>query len=131
MVLFFFFQAEDGIRDLTVTGVQTCALPIYERTELRPGEPELGDEERAHGGDGLELVAHRRARDEHDRERDPAVVHVPRRPPLTAGRIEISAPSGTGVARPPLHRLLSVPTKTFTCGRTSPCSVSTRSRMPG
>src|SRR2546430_7306462 len=28
----FFFQAEDGIRDLTVTGVQTCALPIF------PGE---------------------------------------------------------------------------------------------
>src|SRR2546430_16706847 len=28
MLFFFFFQAEDGIRDLTVTGVQTCALPI-------------------------------------------------------------------------------------------------------
>ena len=27
-VLFFFFQAEDGIRDYKVTGVQTCALPI-------------------------------------------------------------------------------------------------------
>src|SRR5206468_5400217 len=27
--LFFFFQAEDGIRDLIVTGVQTCALPIW------------------------------------------------------------------------------------------------------
>src|SRR5690349_23216673 len=27
--VFFFFQAEDGIRDLYVTGVQTCALPIY------------------------------------------------------------------------------------------------------
>src|SRR5260370_6537751 len=27
MVLFFFFQAEDGIRDSSVTGVQTCALP--------------------------------------------------------------------------------------------------------
>src|SRR5216684_5630330 len=26
--LFFFFQAEDGIRDVAVTGVQTCALPI-------------------------------------------------------------------------------------------------------
>src|SRR5206468_7770479 len=26
---FFFFQAEDGIRDLIVTGVQTCALPIW------------------------------------------------------------------------------------------------------
>src|SRR2546421_3959382 len=31
MCFFFFFQAEDGIRDLIVTGVQTCALPIYER----------------------------------------------------------------------------------------------------
>src|SRR5437016_10032978 len=33
---FFFFQAEDGIRDWSVTGVQTCALPIYS----------------GHGGDG-------------------------------------------------------------------------------
>src|SRR2546430_5806048 len=31
LLLFFFFQAEDGIRDLTVTGVQTCALPISAR----------------------------------------------------------------------------------------------------
>src|SRR6266852_8659630 len=31
---FFFFQAEDGIRDATVTGVQTCALPIYARGEI-------------------------------------------------------------------------------------------------
>src|SRR2546430_6876309 len=30
----FFFQAEDGIRDLTVTGVQTCALPIYSAIEI-------------------------------------------------------------------------------------------------
>src|SRR5262249_56556915 len=29
--LFFFFQAEDGIRDWSVTGVQTCALPIFAR----------------------------------------------------------------------------------------------------
>src|SRR5437868_10822606 len=28
-IFFFFFQAEDGIRDRNVTGVQTCALPIY------------------------------------------------------------------------------------------------------
>src|SRR2546429_3221139 len=27
-IFFFFFQAEDGIRDVAVTGVQTCALPI-------------------------------------------------------------------------------------------------------
>src|SRR5215213_3835938 len=31
MCFFFFFQAEDGIRDWSVTGVQTCALPICER----------------------------------------------------------------------------------------------------
>src|SRR2546430_1125392 len=30
-----FFQAEGGIRDLTVTGVQTCALPIFERLEAK------------------------------------------------------------------------------------------------
>src|SRR5712692_10830408 len=30
---FFFFQAEDGIRDGTVTGVKTCALPIWRRIE--------------------------------------------------------------------------------------------------
>src|SRR5205823_11089795 len=29
LCIFFFFQAEDGIRDKLVTGVQTCALPIY------------------------------------------------------------------------------------------------------
>ena len=29
LIFFFFFQAEDGIRDIGVTGVQTCALPIY------------------------------------------------------------------------------------------------------
>src|SRR5256885_6780627 len=31
---FFFFQAEDGIRDYKVTGVQTCALPIYPPSKL-------------------------------------------------------------------------------------------------
>src|SRR2546430_5190461 len=38
--VFFFFQAEDGIRDLTVTGVQTCALPIWRGAEPHhPGAP--------------------------------------------------------------------------------------------
>src|SRR5205085_5895906 len=32
---FFYFQAEDGIRGLTVTGVQTCALPIFHVVEAR------------------------------------------------------------------------------------------------
>src|SRR2546430_12607465 len=37
---FFFFQAEDGIRDLTVTGVQACALPIS-RIALGAGRAQL------------------------------------------------------------------------------------------
>src|SRR2546430_5890481 len=36
--MIFFFQAEDGIRDLTVTGVQTCALPIYYAAALAAAE---------------------------------------------------------------------------------------------
>src|SRR5256885_7202181 len=41
MVLFFFFQAEDGIRDYKVTGVQTCALPIYKGTTPNNAGPTL------------------------------------------------------------------------------------------
>src|SRR5207249_6736680 len=33
---FFFFQAEDGIRDRNVTGVQTCALPIWKSSDTPP-----------------------------------------------------------------------------------------------
>src|SRR5437870_12706452 len=47
-MMFFFFQAEDGIRDGHVTGVQTCALPIYgvpvaqdQRMDAGVFEPEL------------------------------------------------------------------------------------------
>src|SRR2546430_5023307 len=49
---FFFFQAEDGIRDLTVTGVQTCALPIYPFAGSNPAGS--ADVFRAHGGRTLE-----------------------------------------------------------------------------
>src|SRR2546422_6841539 len=37
-VRFFFFQAEDGIRDVAVTGVQTCALPIFVAIEIHAPE---------------------------------------------------------------------------------------------
>src|SRR2546422_8779485 len=42
MVCYFFFQAEDGIRDVAVTGVQTCALPISQSrvAEVRRARPE-------------------------------------------------------------------------------------------
>src|SRR5256886_4103469 len=38
LCVFFFFQAEDGIRDLTVTGVQTCALPIFTAADINSVE---------------------------------------------------------------------------------------------
>src|SRR5256886_10945293 len=50
----FLFQAEDGIRDLTVTGVQTCALPIspaaWPEVHLRRGTHLVGTHERAQRG---------------------------------------------------------------------------------
>src|SRR4030066_277272 len=46
VVVFCFFQAEDGIRDSSVTGVQTCALPI---SSQRPGGRDPGSEDHAPG----------------------------------------------------------------------------------
>src|SRR2546426_9336105 len=52
----FFFQAEDGIRDYKVTGVQTCALPISVRSPLERAVPHRGRVRRgdtaAHGFPG-------------------------------------------------------------------------------
>src|SRR2546430_7511535 len=48
--IFFFFQAEDGIRDLTVTGVQTCALPIYAGWSPNPGPLGSGIDHETIGG---------------------------------------------------------------------------------
>src|SRR5688500_19244247 len=43
--MYFFFQAEDGIRDYKVTGVQTCALPIFAVLQwCRAGRGAGGDE---------------------------------------------------------------------------------------
>src|SRR5947208_10300116 len=55
---FFFFQAEDGIRDDLVTGVQTCALPISTTRTVRPscwqpkarGNPPSSSSPRSPGG---------------------------------------------------------------------------------
>src|SRR5207249_9662678 len=41
----FFFQAEDGIRDRNVTGVQTCALPIYVLKSPTPARIPAAEEE--------------------------------------------------------------------------------------
>src|SRR5690606_39604802 len=70
----FFFQAEDGIRDFHVTGVQTCALPISGGGEMMEDEGE-GDEGAALDGDALVnercTVCHTRDRiDAQDKDED-------------------------------------------------------------
>src|SRR5690606_41012413 len=49
----FFFQAEDGIRDFHVTGVQTCALPIWDFSEFDDARQEAG----AHVTDAVKVKA--------------------------------------------------------------------------
>src|SRR5690606_39772407 len=65
-LFFFFFQAEDGIRDFHVTGVQTCALPICSRASVfhatapRPCgllRPLLGDAREQRADLGLPVAA--------------------------------------------------------------------------
>src|SRR5436309_14251182 len=60
----FFFQAEDGIRDFHVTGVQTCALPIYDGAQpaLDPRDDARRDHAASHAaGAGARLLAEPRA----------------------------------------------------------------------
>src|SRR2546430_8123009 len=64
VLFFFFFQAEDGIRDLTVTGVQTCALPISSlaRSARSPRRrPDRNPGRAADGSGGRRLRAGRSA----------------------------------------------------------------------
>src|SRR6266478_7859439 len=70
---FFFFQAEDGIRDLTVTGVQTCALPISSHRErVRSRDEPLARAVVAEQACDRESEGRRRGADR--RERDPALL---------------------------------------------------------
>src|SRR5438034_6278136 len=64
----FFFQAEDGIRDHCVTGVQTCALPIYSAAIGRSALPIAAESAR--------FCANRAA----DRVREPAALRAEHEP---------------------------------------------------
>src|SRR5256886_11367100 len=83
LLLFFFFQAEDGIRNLTVTGVQTCALPISASLsdDPVPEGPARGSEDAAgragSAGPRLQGAPRRRAA--------PADGREPRHPGATPG----------------------------------------------
>src|SRR3989449_8018409 len=87
--MFFFFQAEDGIRDVAVTGVQTCALPILRRlgpTALarRPCRPRRDDV-----GGGREVDRERAGREADARARSGAA--RARRPARCARRAQHGA----------------------------------------
>src|SRR5438874_7311767 len=76
--IFFFFQAEDGIRDLYVTGVQTCALPISSAPPLANPGPARGGAEGSPQADfrgGRPWRAAAPAPKAHDRPRHEAAAH--------------------------------------------------------
>src|SRR2546429_7949527 len=64
----FFFQAEDGIRDVAVTGVQTCALPISEAQETVRQIEKLGRRATAVGADLGQVSEIKRVFDEAGRQ---------------------------------------------------------------
>src|SRR2546429_4219596 len=77
LVFFFFFQAEDGIRDVAVTGVQTCALPICVAELPRAGVTSSGAGRRErddvrHDLGGKEVYRCRRLSLTHVAEHQPA-----------------------------------------------------------
>src|SRR5690606_39718768 len=89
---FFFFQAEDGIRDFHVTGVQTCALPIYHgRRRTLPGR--RGSTHRRGRRPGVR------------RRRQQRPLHRPRRGHRTAGAPAGRPPPRPGLRPPPRRRL--------------------------
>src|SRR5256885_14331117 len=70
-LVIFFFQAEDGIRDYKVTGVQTCALPIWRRWRSGGGGGSRGRE------DGVHRRSHRRGREQNQRHQGGSRSHQP------------------------------------------------------
>src|SRR2546430_17642315 len=97
MCIFFFFQAEDGIRDLTVTGVQTCALPIYRGDLAGEGCPLVAGLLRVCGGAAGALPRRGEPR------LDLRGVHLPLHP-LLAGplllRLDLREPPALGSPAP-------------------------------
>src|SRR2546426_7984566 len=138
-MLFFFFQAEDGIRDYKVTGVQTCALPI----SFLPRVARDGPDRPRGGGVALRVDPHvgvRRRRDarkdEHgsERARDHGVASA-------AGRVRqrlcihshCSGACMTAVSIAAVQRMVSSTTArsaSFTAGGTSGGWTMTRWRRP-
>src|SRR6267143_4659540 len=114
---FFFFQAEDGIRDGTVTGVQTCALPIcrgghvVDAVTLRAGRPRAADRSalRHYPGRAVDGRARRHDQGLRPNRSDWQRVHILALRPmavLCGGRArsrDVPASLAVDVAHPPGH----------------------------
>src|SRR5204862_5841740 len=96
--VFFFFQAEDGIRDLYVTGVQTCALPICSGEESRSENQ----------SESISVLSQRSmSRQKSSRPAGPAAQGPGMTPIryLTCGAMALASP-GPGPVQGEVHRLL-------------------------
>src|SRR5690606_39589638 len=84
-LILFFFQAEDGIRDFHVTGVQTCALPIF----TRPSAPSwLRQPQRSAIVRRCPLPKRPPQHERHRRQREPQGSQVRRSPFPRAGGVD-------------------------------------------
>src|SRR6266853_2525250 len=126
LLFFFFFQAEDGIRSLTVTGVQTCALPISRgnlvgdqpiEPALRPGSGDLVLGERGEI-DEAHALAHEARFVPHVLE----IVAAPETPAIPALYAWRGEPVGTlpAIALSP-HRALGIDQRVHRTGLRGPC----------
>src|SRR5438309_11632405 len=121
-IYFFFFQAEDGIRDGTVTGVQTCALPISRGEEGVPLIPQVVGHVRVHvreegldrGGRGALCLLDRPGDFVSDLLFEPGLSPVV--PP--AGMLEVPPVAGDRISRAPQGdlRFIPIPRRVVTRG---------------
>src|SRR6266508_6345631 len=105
-MIFFFFQAEDGIRDGHVTGVQTCALPISEEAldqRLNDRHALVGNGEVEVTGDPAEVIGLRTSNG-HGAPRFRATV-LDACVPGPSHAVNQMRPSGLGTGKPPAPRI--------------------------
>src|SRR6266496_5360053 len=131
-LFFFFFQAEDGIRDLYVTGVQTCALPISHRVPVgRDGglrcSPAIGHRpDRRHGERQPHTTpGHRRCRTD---PREHAATATPARP--SSGAPSCEEPTCGFDPRTSVWRFADPPCPRAACQSRSPATPSRGGLLP-
>src|SRR5229473_7677976 len=97
---FFFFQAEDGIRDKLVTGVQTCALPIYAGASHAWIELHFGEQEATlslrDNGRGFDLLGQQHLQP--GREGGYGLQGLQERLELVGGSLKVESAPGAGTS---------------------------------